>query len=410
MRVYSFFTPVHSFSLSLYIPTGPLYEKETEVGMSHLYEHAIFRNINHLMNGRLYKELDSLGLTLSGATYNELMQISIQGAPNHLEKAIEILLLALSPLSITTQELSAEKERIKREIREDSYRSSVDALSQKAVWEGTGLAETITGNVGNVTKVTLSRLSDFGKELFNKENIFFYLTGCFEENQLDFLLKKLSQISFSSGKRRENIAAVPKRFFNRQPDIVVKRADYCKVKLAYDVDCQKTSKPARDLVYDVLFQGDTSKIFLELSEKNGFVYSFDANLDEYRNVGALSLSFETSSADFASALGLVKEIFEGITKTITTEELELAKVPYTENYAFILDDAENLNWNKAWESHILNFGYETLEERRDAYSRVSEEEAVKTAKAIFSPQNLTVSAKHKNPETATRIIKEIFFS
>ena len=91
IRLYSLRTTVHSFTLALYIPAGPLYESSENSGMSHLLEHAIFRNINHIMGGNLYRELDKHGLTLSGATYNELVQISIQGSPRHFEKAVSIL-------------------------------------------------------------------------------------------------------------------------------------------------------------------------------------------------------------------------------------------------------------------------------------------------------------------------------
>lgn len=410
IRVYSLYTPLHSFVLSVYIPAGPLYDGVDFAGMSHLLEHAVFRNINHIMGGTLYRELDRCGLTLSGATYNELVQISVQGSPKHFEKAVDILLLALSPLVITPSELNAEKERVKREIREDTYRSSVDAMSQKAVWEGTGLAETITGTVGAISRVTVNKLKSFCEKVLCRNNLFLCLTGAFDQKQYDYLLNKASEIELPEGEVRLNIAEKPARFFRRQPDVTVKRGDYCKIKLAFDIDCTDRAKPVRDLVYDVLFQGDTSKVFLELSEKNGYVYSFDANLDEYSNLGSLTLAFETSPADFEPALRCVWEIFKSMTRSVSEDELALAKVPYTENSEFILDDAEGLNWNKAWESHILGFEYNTLEERRKAYSAVTSQEAREMAEKIFKLSNLTISAKHRSPETAMKIIKDVFFS
>ena len=181
VRVYSFPTATHSFNLSLYIPAGPLFDDPSVAGISHFYEHAVFRNINKLMDYKLYSVLDSLGLTLSGATYNELIQFSVQGAPSHFIRGAEILLLALSPFVIKKAELDAERERVKREIREDTYLSSVDAMCQKLVWEGTPLAETITGTVGNISKISLSALSKHAESITGAENIFFYLTGAFDQ-------------------------------------------------------------------------------------------------------------------------------------------------------------------------------------------------------------------------------------
>lgn len=408
--MYSLYTPLHSFVLSVYLPAGPLYDGTEFVGMSHLLEHAVFRNINHIMGGALYSELDKSGLSLSGTTYNELVQISVQGSPKYFEKAVDILLLALHPFVITPAELNAEKERVKREIREDTYRSSVDAMSQKAVWEGTGLAETITGTVGAISKVTVGKLKAFAERAICRSNVFLYLTGAFDESQYGYLTDSLSKIDLPVGNERHNVAEKPKRFFNRAPDVTVKRDDYCKVKLAFDIDCTDRKKPVRDLVYDILFQGDTSRVFLELSEKNGYVYSFDANIDEYRNLGSLSLSFETSVADFEPALRCVWDIFKSMTESVGEEALALAKVPYTENSEFILDDAEGLNWNKAWESHILGYEYADLEERRRAYSSVTVDEARAMAEGIFKISNLTVAAKHRSPDAAMKIIKDVFLS
>lgn len=409
VKVYSFPTATHSFNLSLYIPAGPLFDEPREAGISHFYEHAVFRNINKLMDYKLYSVLDSLGLTLSGATYNELIQFSVQGAPSHFRQGAEILLLALSPFVISKTELDAERERVKREIREDTYSSSVDAMCQKLVWEGTPLGETITGTVGRVSGFSLNKLRDHAEKITGGENIFFYLTGAIDDGDVEWLVEKVNKIPLPKSEKRENIAKLPPRFFHRSPDLSVKRADYCKVKFAYDVDTTLFPKPVRDLVYDILFQGDTSRVFLELSEKNGYIYSFDANLDEYKNIGSLTLSFETSPAHFLPALQALREIFDGITKDITDSELSLAKVPYLENYLFILDDTESLNWNKAWESHFLGFDYETLEARREAYEKVTVEDVLHCAREIFRPENLSVAVKHKNPDKARAVLQETFF-
>ena len=70
----------HSFCLSLYVRAGVLYESEEENGITHFLEHVLFRNINHLMNGRMYREIDKLGLYFNGVTYKEFMQLYIIGA------------------------------------------------------------------------------------------------------------------------------------------------------------------------------------------------------------------------------------------------------------------------------------------------------------------------------------------
>ena len=392
IEVYSFPSSSHSFCLSLFIRAGAMHEEKGEEGYTHFFEHIVFRNISRLMSGELYRVLDRHGLTFSGTTYNELIQLSIQGSPKYFKVAADILTLATSPLVIDRTELDSEKERVKREIREDTYRSSVDELLQKAVWENTPLSRPITGTVGGISKLTLKKLSGFSKKILTSENVFFYLTGAFGEEEESYLVSKVDGITLPSGKKRENSPEKPRDFFERGGKIVFKKADFCKVKLSFDVDTKRIKKPLRDIVYDMLFGGDSSRIFLSLSEEKGYIYSFDANVEEYENVGAFTLSFETGEKDFLPALRLALSV---ISTAAQRELFEFAKVPYTENFLFMLDDSEALCWNKVYESQFLGFDYTSLDKRREEYQKITFDDVVQATESIFKKDNLTVAIKHR---------------
>jgi predicted Zn-dependent peptidase len=385
-----------------------MYEDEGEGGYSHFFEHIVFRNINRIMSGELYRELDRHALTFSGTTYNEMIQLSLQGSKKHFKKALDILFLALSPLVIKKEEFEGEKERVKREIREDTYSSSVDALAQKSIWRATSLENTITGKVGTLSNMSMKKLSAFRDKILTEDNVFFYLTGSFSKDDEEYLKKKAESLRLPRTNIRKNIAPLPLAFFNREPSVFVKKADYCKVKISFDVNTERIKKEVRDVIYDILFQGDSSRIFLELSEKKGFVYSFDANFEEYANVGVISLSFETSEKDFFDALSLALNL---ILSGFSDEELAFAKAPYTENFLFLLDDAEALNFNKVYETHFLSSAYSSLEERRQKYLSLTLPEIVSASEEIFRKENLTVAVKHKKGDIEAelkRIIDKAF--
>ena len=62
--VYSYLNPhLHKFCLCMYVKGGSMYERKTENGISHFFEHVVIRNINVLMEGGLYQVLDRLGLS-----------------------------------------------------------------------------------------------------------------------------------------------------------------------------------------------------------------------------------------------------------------------------------------------------------------------------------------------------------
>ena len=73
--VYSFTNEKsHSFYISMFLKAGCMYEREDESGITHFLEHVVIRNINKLMDGRLYRELDKYGLEFNASTYSEMVQ------------------------------------------------------------------------------------------------------------------------------------------------------------------------------------------------------------------------------------------------------------------------------------------------------------------------------------------------
>lgn len=109
---------LHSFCISLYLHAGSLYETKEENGVSHFLEHIVIRNINYLMGGNLYRQLDRLGLMFNACTYKEFVQFEITGAAKNFYKAVDILLKFLKKSHCRLQKLtSREKESRQRFVK-----------------------------------------------------------------------------------------------------------------------------------------------------------------------------------------------------------------------------------------------------------------------------------------------------
>ena len=63
LKIYTYRSDyLHSFCLNFYVRAGLMYEAEHEYGISHFWEHTVFKNIDRLYEGRLYELLDGAGL------------------------------------------------------------------------------------------------------------------------------------------------------------------------------------------------------------------------------------------------------------------------------------------------------------------------------------------------------------
>lgn len=402
---------LHSFCLSLYLKGGSMYETEENNGISHFLEHIAIRNINFLMKGELYRTLDRMGLMLNACTYKEFIQFEITGAKKHIREAIDIFVKLFEPVSLPASEIHVERKRIKAEIREDDEKNSLSFFSGNLIWKNTSLALPITGKSSGLDKMGKMVLQEAHTSLFSPDNLFFYVTGCVLSEEIEYLMEALKPYDLQPGNRnRSNLAQVPEDFFRRNGKVFIKKSTDTVVRFSFDIDMQKHSQEAYMLLYDILFECENSKIHQELSEKYGYIYSFDSGMEQYGNIGSLYFQYEVRPSRLIESIELVTELFCQL-KTGITDELDYVKPVYINNAELILDHASNLNWAQAYEGHILK--KESLEpkERGKKYAAVTADHITALARELFTCSNLLVTMKGKPgrrlEQTIERILKKL---
>ena len=391
--VYACLNPhLHSFCLCLYVKAGPLYEGEGENGITHLFEHAVIRNMDRRMNGGLYPLLDRLGLSLGGATYKEFVQFSMSGAPVHWREAVEIFMGLLEPLCLSEREVSIEKKRVEAEIREYGGAKSLEAKTERQVWKGTSLAMPITGTKKSLKALGLKELVRFRESFFGRENLFFYVTGCPGEEGLSCLTEKLDQREFpAAGVRRENLAPAPEAFFHRAGTPRVFKGKDTEVSISFDVDASRYGDAALNLFFDMIFAGDSCPFYQELSERTGYLYSYGQQLERYKNLGSLQVHYQVSPGKLLDSFKRAVDIFEQLKRR--PADLSFMRPNDLADGAMILDDADELNWNRAYDCHILEEPYPDLEAKKEAFRQVTEGRMQDMARDIFRTANMTVVVK-----------------
>ena len=397
---------LHGFCISLYLNGGSLYESRDNNGISHFLEHVIIRNINHLMDGWLYKRLDKLGLMFNACTYKEFVQFEITGAAKNFRSAVDIFVRIFEELQLPASEIDIERQRIKAEIREDDEKKTLGHFSNQIVWEGTPAAQMITGISSGVDKMRKKQLQEAHRELIAADNMFFYVTGRAGQEELDYLKSAVEGYDLvKRGLGRSNTVPVPARFGKRNGTVASKKDDDTIVRFSFDLDAVDFSQAAHMLLYDILFECENSKIHQELSEQAGFIYSFDSGMEQYRNIGSLYLQYEVQPAKLLDSVDIVVEILRELKRGLS-DELEYVKAAYTDNSEIILDHASNLNWAQAYEAHILGRTSAELDERKREYESVTADMVGSLARHVFCVDNLVVTVKGKKSKRLEQQIRE----
>lgn len=408
--VYAYCNPsLHGFCLSLYVRAGSLYETAEQSGETHLIEHMVFRNINRRMNGALYPMLDRCGLSFNAETYKEFVQFYIVGAKEHFADAVTVFSHLFDPMILPRDQIDPERMRVKSEIRESNENTSLDYFADGIVWKNTSLARSITGRASTLDRMGSNYLRNAALRIFSRNNLFFYVTGAVSRADLTSFCEALSSPVEETVALRDNTAPLPVDFGNRPREIFLKNSDETVVRFSFDFDPTRYTNAELMLLYDILFYGECGKIYRELSDRTGLIYSFDPCLERYRNGGVLHLKYEVRPANLYRSVELVCNILQGL-KAGLTDELDYVRPLYLDNSGLLFDNAEEFNWNRAYEVHILNCPYPDHEARKAAFAETSPRRISQLAEEIFRSCNLTFAMKGDRRQVSKEKLLEILRS
>lgn len=391
--VYSYKNPaLHSSHISLFVKAGSMYESAEENGITHFLEHAVYRNVNAQMGGELYSLLDRHGVEFGASTYSEMIQFYVSGVRESFKLACDIISKVLSPIKLPKSEIEAEKARIKAEIRESDDKNSLSTFSAGIVHEGTSLGQTILGTQGSVSRINLKRLESYRQRCFCRGNVFAYLTGSFTDEDLKYLCSLLEQQELYEGEIRDNVAPVSKNFNKREKNLHVKNADFTMLRFSFDMDMSRIPPCTDDVLYEMLLGGYSSRFFIEMSEKRGLFYDIAGSVEKYKNIGSFAFNFEVRGGSVYEAVEITLSILSELKKRIPTDE-ECIKTRFTDSAYLLYDDARELNFNFAYDCHVMNAPYRSVEESVALYNSVTPEDVFVAAREIFRAENLTLAIK-----------------
>lgn len=411
--VYSYSLPhLHSFCIGLYVKAGVLYEQPGQFGITHFLEHVLFRNLGGLSQRELYEKLEGMGASFNACTYKEFVYFYITATARHFRECAGIITMLLQPLRASKGDVAAERRRIQSEIREKDDLHSVERFARQEIWKGTPLTNQIAGSVTGVSAIGLGDLAAEKERSFVARNMFFYVSGSYTGGDLAALIDAAGQYEVDGERNgRGNMAPVPEGFGNRGGAVLFKGGSgYADVLFSFDVEFSRYTLAETNLLYDLIFGGNLCRFNMQLSENRGLIYDYDAYLEQYCNIGTLYVEFSVLQSRLCEALALTVGLFRSMRQQITAGELTHFLPEYTDNCLMALDNPQRLNWDMAYNNHILMKGYTSVEDEPALYRQVTPERLMEIAGEVFVPRNLVAAVKCKRSRGREEKVREIIDS
>jgi predicted Zn-dependent peptidase len=317
---------VRSVAVGVWLTRGSRHERPAESGISHFIEHMVFKGTKTRSAERIAAEVDSIGGHMDAFTAKEFASFHLKVLDEHLPLAIEILGdIVLNPL-FDPEEMAKEKKVIFEEMSmvEDTPDDLVVERFARAFWPDHPLGRPILGTKQSVGGFKRQDLATFFRAVYRPANILVVAAGHVDHPTAVAMVGRHFGTLETGGAGRDGGPPRPK------PAIVTRsKKELEQVHLCVGTRCYPQVHEDRYVTYilnTILGGSMSSRLFQNVREKRGLVYSISSGVAAYSDAGLLSVYAGTRLDSVDEVVRLTVEEFRRLKgEPVPADELRRAK-------------------------------------------------------------------------------------
>lgn len=337
---------VHSLCIGIWVKVGSRNEESAENGISHFVEHMLFKGTEKRSAEDIAMEIDSLGGELNAFTSSEYTLFYIKVLNEYMENAVDLLTDIFLNSTLPGSELEKEKSIIREEIKmvEDTPTDYVFEIFSQNIWGDTGLGQSILGKEETIETFTRDHLISHMEKFYGTENIIVACSGSFNEDGLvEHLNRSVGRLKRKGEKKHELLP-------NFMGSLHAATKDLSEAHICLGIKGMKYNHEDRysmHLLNTVLGSGFSSRLFQNVREKRGLVYSIYSYHASYFDTGLWTVYAGTDRKHVAEVIDLTVNEIKNLSRTMTENELQRAKAQLKGNLILALESTSNKMTNIA---------------------------------------------------------------
>lgn len=379
----------HSITIGLWVENGSRHEKLPQNGISHFIEHLLFKGTERRSAQEIAKEIDSVGGALNAFTTREYSCYYAKVLAKKLPLAIDLLSDIVLNSVFELDEIEKERRVILQEIHmvEDDPDDLVQDLFCQNFWVDHPLGLSILGSEETVGNITRESILAFMAERYCGRNIIICAAGDLDHQELvERIADAFEKVPPGS---RTPLCALPE--YHRGVNVTGK--DLEQVHICLGTRGLPQDHPNRFIAYvlnSILGGSLSSRLFQNVREELGLVYSIYSYLNSHTDAGALVIASGTSAEDAPRVVGiLLKELNRLRTGLVEEGELHSTKEQLKGNLLLSMESTDNRMTRLARNEIYLGHHF-SLKDALRAIDRVTREEILKLGQFILCDEYLNL--------------------
>jgi len=380
-------------SIGVWIKAGSRDERPGNNGCAHFVEHMFFKGTRARSAQQIARELDVLGGTANAFTSRENTCFYATVRDTHLSKIFDLFSDILLNSLFDASDIEKERQVILQEINmvEDAPDDQVHDLFASLIWGSHPLGGNILGTRDSVAALSREGLCEHVAHYYTPDRVLISAAGNVEHDVLVELCKR----NFAG---LQPCAAPPPGRVSPKTGPVQTAVDSKPLEQVHTmVGTSGLASNAADryklhLLNVVLGGNMSSRLFQEIREKRGLVYSIYSDVASYSDCGYIAIYLGAEKKFINKALSLIADEIEVLAgKPVSRSEMEDAREFVKTGLYLAADNMESVMMRIARNELILK-RYFTLEEVAAAFDRVSRREVQALARELFSGRDLALAA------------------
>jgi len=310
-------------AVSIAFGAGSRSETPDEHGLAHLLEHMAFKGTSRRTALQIAEEIEQVGGDLNAATGIEQTSYDARVLREHVPLALDILSDILTDPLLTEEELAREKGVILSEIgaTEDTPDDLVYDLAHATAFTGQSIGRPILGTPQSVTALDRTAISNFLGRHYKGERGVVVASGAVDHKEVVRLAEDyLGGIAAAAG------PSVPPAVWTGGEVRTERDLEQAHLVLAFPGRALGDKDTlALQVFSNILGGGMSSRLFQEVREKRGLVYSILSFHWAFSDTGLFGIYAGTGEEDLEELMPVMLDEIVGTTISATEKEVARAK-------------------------------------------------------------------------------------
>ncbi|OFV82281.1 MAG: hypothetical protein A2W26_08855 [Acidobacteria bacterium RBG_16_64_8] len=378
---------LRSVCMGFWIPAGSRDEPATLAGTTHFIEHLLFKGSQKYTAEEIAQIFDSLGGELNASTSREYVVVYGRFLDDQLHTGLDVMTDML--ITPTFSDLDREREVVLEEIAmvEDSPQDLIHDVLAEVVLDGHPLAHPILGTRESISGAFEEDIRSYHARRFRFDDMVVAAAGNIDHDVLRGLLLERP----GGGRRAQDDRAPLTPLPRPRRSFVSKDTEQMHVCLGGVGLARDDQRRFQLSVLDSLFGGSlSSRLFQEIREKRGLVYSVYSFSNLYQETGLSGLYFGCRPDRLAQVMEIIgRELIRLGREAVPEDELRRAKEHLKGRLILGLESTSSrmtrLGKGVITETEILS-----LDQLAARIDEVTSEEVVRLADEVYRPASLSV--------------------